>query len=140
SVKKITSRIGIGCLKERALKNVECGGEPTKEIACRHEIRQQINLRRLFVHELVELLSASHSRGILCRLSLLKREGRVRVPLLRVRCKSPHLNPLPFTKGRGGFRASSLSGFPHRFGQSRDDCRSTEDVIAYFHKNFSVER
>src|SRR5207244_3978479 len=43
--------IGVGALQKRALQNLERGGEPAEKISRRHQIRQEINFRRLFVHE-----------------------------------------------------------------------------------------
>src|SRR5207302_989294 len=51
SMKKIRCRIWIGSLEQSALQNFERRREPAKQISRRHEIRQQVNLRRVFVHE-----------------------------------------------------------------------------------------
>src|SRR6202030_1912263 len=50
-VKKIGRRVGVAALQERALQNFERCSEPTEQIPRRHQVRQQINLRRLFVHD-----------------------------------------------------------------------------------------
>ena len=48
-----------------------------------------------------------HKQTIDCRLSLAKGEGRVRVEHVTCReGRTPHLNPFPLMKGRGGHFAS----------------------------------
>jgi integron integrase len=43
--------VGIGGLEQRAFEHFETGGEAAEQIAGRHQIRQEINLGRMFVHE-----------------------------------------------------------------------------------------
>src|SRR5206468_8460004 len=55
-VKAISCKIGISALQKSAFQDFERGGKSAKQISRRHQIRQQINLRRLFVHGFIELL------------------------------------------------------------------------------------
>src|SRR5689334_33472 len=50
-VKQLAGRYRVATLQKRALQNPKSRGEAAKQIAGGHQVRQQINFRRLFVHD-----------------------------------------------------------------------------------------
>src|SRR3989440_12175585 len=50
-VKMFGGSVGVRALQKRSFQNFERGGEPAEQISRRHQIRQEINLGRLLVHE-----------------------------------------------------------------------------------------
>ncbi len=71
----------------------------------RRSARQDSERRRAALDGAID---RGHRRALCSRLSLPKGEGRVRVCSPAITCsrRTPHLNPLPFKKRRGGFSGS----------------------------------